>query len=176
VIKILVVYASGYGSTAETAKQMGKLLTRESVAVTVSQLPVVENLEQYDAIIVGSPIRYDHWMAAAKAFVKNNSDTLSKMPVAFFFNCLTLAQQTKETEKKADQYAEKIISLNEQIKPLSVGRFGGVLDYTKMPFFLRLIFKAFGSIARLEAGDYRNWNEIHQWTKDIEVKFIEVLK
>ena len=173
--KILVAYASGYGSTAEVAREMGESLTQDGITVTVSQLPFVDNLEQYDAVIVGSAIRYDRWMPAAKDFVINNSDTLDKMPVAFFFNCLTLARRTDKNEEKAQQYAKQLLSLNENVKPLSIGGFPGVLDYTKMPFFIRIIFKIFGYIMGLPPGDYRDWKEIRQWTKDIEVQFITLL-
>jgi len=173
--KVLIAYASGYGSTAEVAREMGETLMQEGISVTVSQLPGNHSPEQYDAVIVGSAIRYDRWMPAAKEFVINNSATLDKMPVAFFFNCLTLARRSDETEEKAHQYARQLFSLDEKVKPLSVGRFPGVLDYTKMPFFIRTIFKIFGFIAGLQPGDYRDWKEIRQWTKDVEVQFKTLL-
>ena len=168
---ILVVYASGYGSTAEVAQAIGGHLTREEISVTVKQLPFSECLDQYDAVVVGSAIRYDRWMPAAKAFVLNNKDTLERIPVAYFFCCLTLAQRTKETENKANQYAYQLYNLAERINPSSIGQFAGVLDIAKMPLLLRIIFRIFGAIIGLKPGDYRNWQEIQQWSDDFMAIF-----
>jgi len=175
-LRILIAYVSGYGSTAEVAQEMGKHLTEGGISVTVSPLPHIDNLAQYDAVIIGGAIRYDRWMPVAREFVKKHESHLAKIPVAYFFNCLALARRTEETENKANQYAHQLMALTDQVKPLSIGRFAGVLDYTKMPFFLRMIFKVFGSIVGLQEGDYRDWQAIHQWTKDVEVQFVEVLK
>jgi len=171
--KILVTYASGYGSTAEVAQEIAKCLSETGATATIHQLPFVENLDQFDAVIIGSPIRYDRWMPDARNFVITNQELLSNLPIAFFFNCLTLVRLTDETKRKANQYADKLFALSPQVKPISVGQFAGVLDYSKMPFFLSLVFKIFGSIMGLPEGDYRDWSAIHRWTQDVAIKFSE---
>ena len=167
---ILITYASGFGSTAEVAHNIGKYLTEAGCLVEVLSPDEINNLNQYDVVIVGSPIRYDRWMPEARAFVIDNQEQLSKLPTAYFFCCLTLAIRTDDTEKKARQYAEKLNNLSPLVKPMSIGRFAGVLDLKKMPFFMRVVFKIFSVVIGIKDGDYRDWNEIHQWCKDIATK------
>ena len=167
---ILVTYASAYGSTAEVAHKIGKYFTEQGSIVAVLRPTEVKNINQYDVIIVGSPIRYEHWMPEARTFVIDNQEHLSKVPVAYFFCCLALAIRTDDTERKGKQYADKLIVLSSQVQPLSIGRFAGVLDFSKMPFPIRFIFKIFSKIIGLKEGDHREWNEIQQWTKDLASK------
>ena len=167
---ILITYASGYGSTAEVAQEIGRYLVEEGFTVEVLTPAEVASLSQYDAVIVGSPIQYDRWMRETREFVIKNQEYLSKHPVAYFFNCLALAVRTDETEKKAMQYTNKLNSLSSHVQPLSIGKFAGVLDFRKMPILLRFIFKIFGAITGLKEGDYRDWNEIRLWAKNLAIK------
>lgn len=168
---ILITYASGYGSTAEVANNIGKYLSEEGLLVSVLSAADIENLNQYDAIIVGSPIQYDRWMPEVRSFVIDNQEHLSKVPVAYFFCCLTLAIRTDGTEKKARQYADKLYDLSQLVKPMSIGRFAGVLDLKKMSFPMRVVFKIFSMIVGIKEDDYRDWSEICQWSKDVATKF-----
>ena len=164
---ILVTYDSGYGSTAEVAGQIEKSLCEADLLVDLQPVDNIKNLEQYSAVIIGSPIRYDRWMPAAKSFVLNHQQQLSKIPVAYFFCCMTLARRTAETEQKAQHYAEMLANLAPQVNPISIGQFSGVLDLTKMSLPLHLLFMIFSKISGIKPGDYRNWKEIRKWAKAI---------
>ena len=117
--------------------------------------------------IIGSAIQYDRWMPEATEFVTANQSILSKIPVAYFFTCLVLSKQTEKADHKAMAYSGKLFSLVPQIKPLSVGRFAGVLDYSKMSFFFRIIAKGIFAIIEVPEGDYRDWDAIGSWAKGI---------
>ena len=168
---ILITYTSGYGSTAEVATNIGKHLSEEGFLVSILSPADVENITQYDAIIVGSPIQYDRWMPEVRSFVIDNQEHLSKVPVAYFFCCLTFAIRIDSTEKKARQYADKLYDLSQCVKPISIGRFAGVLDLKKMSFLMHVFFKIFSMIIGVKEDDYRDWNEIRQWSKDVATKF-----
>ena len=100
----------------------------------------VNDLNNYDAVIIGSSIQYDRWMPEATEFVTANQNILSKLPVAYFFTCLALSiQNEKAAKKKAMAYSDKLYALIPQVKPVGVGRFAGVLDYNKLSFFILLI-------------------------------------
>lgn len=167
---ILITYASGFGSTAEVAEQIGKNLAEQGLQVKVLLPSKIENLDQFDAVIIGSPIRYDRWMPEARSFVMNNQEQLSKLPVAYFFCCLALAKQNGDTEIKGQQYADKLTRLSPLVKPISIGRFAGVLDFRKMSLPMRLVFKLFSMIVGIKEGDYRDWNDIRQWSKSVAEK------
>jgi len=168
--KILVAYASQFGTTGEVAEAIGAVLRQGGATVETKWVKTVKDLNSYDAVIIGSAIQYDRWMPEAREFVTTNQDILSKLPVAYFFTCLVLSKQTEKTERKAMAYSDKLYSLVPQVKPVSIGRFAGVLDYSKMSFFLRLIAKGLFAIIRVPGGDYRIWDAIHSWAKAMHLK------
>ncbi len=168
--KILIAYASQFGTTGEVAEAIGEVLCQAGSTVETKWVKNVKNLNNYDAVIIGSAIQYNKWMSEATEFVTAHQNILSKLPVAYFFTCLELSQQTERAEKQAMAYSDKLYTLVPQVKPLSVGGFAGVLDYSKMSFFLRLIFKGILSILGVQEGDYRDWDAIRSWAKGMHFK------
>jgi menaquinone-dependent protoporphyrinogen oxidase len=149
---------------------IGKILCQGGATVETKWVKNVKDLKNYDAIIIGSAIQYDRWMTEATEFVTANQNILSKLPVAYFFTCLVLSKQTEKAEHKAMVYSNKLYSLVPQVKLVSVGRFAGVLDYSKMSFFFRQIFKVISSITGVPEGDYRDWDTIRSWAKGFHYK------
>lgn len=165
--KILVAYASEFGTTREVAEVIGQVLCQAGATVEIKWVNNVKDLNAYAAVIIGSAIQYDKWMPEARKFVSSNQNRLSKLPVAFFFTCLTLSIQTAKTERQALAYADKLHALLPQTNLLSVGRFAGVLDYSKLPFLFRLISRIIFSIIGVQEGDYRDWATIRSWAEDV---------
>ena len=168
--KILLAYATKYGSTREVAEVIGQVSCQAGATVDIKCIKNVKDLSDYDAVIIGSAIQYDQWMPEARKFVTTHQNNLSKIPVAFFFTCLTLSSQTEKAEHQAMAYSDKLYALHPQIKPFSVGRFAGVLDYRKMSFFSRLIARGILTIFGVKEGDYRNWDAIRLWANDVHTK------
>jgi menaquinone-dependent protoporphyrinogen oxidase len=168
--KVLIIYSSQFGTTAEIAGFIGEVLCQSSATVETKWVNDVEDLNNYDAVIIGSPIQYDRWMLVANEFVRANQIILSKLPVAYFFTCLELSQQTEKTKRKAMSYSDKLYALTPRVQPVSVGRFAGVLDYSKMSFFFRLIAKGIFAIKGVSEGDYRDWDAIRQWAQNVHAK------
>jgi menaquinone-dependent protoporphyrinogen oxidase len=167
---ILVAYASQFGSTAEVAEAIAEVLGQEGNMVSTSHVGSVTDLNCYDAVIIGSAIQYDRWMPEARKFVTTHQHILSALPVAFFFTCLTLSIKSEKAERQAMTYSDKIRALAPQVEPVDVGCFAGVLDYSRLSFFWRLISKAFFSIMGVQEGDYRDWDAIRSWAKSANYK------
>jgi menaquinone-dependent protoporphyrinogen oxidase len=163
--KLLVAYASRFGSTAEVAKAIAEVLSQKGATVETLHVKNATDLNGYDAVIVGGAIHYDKWMAEAAAFVTTHEEALSALPVAYFFTCLTLSKQSEKAERQAMAYAAKLCALVPQVEPVDVGRFAGVLSYGRLPFFLRLLAKGVFSLLGVKEGDYRDWDAIHAWAK-----------
>ena len=70
-------------------------------------------------------------------------------------------------------YSGKLRALAPQVKPVDVGRFAGVLNYKKIPFFFRLIFKVILPILGVQEGDYRDWEAIRAWAKSMHFKLAD---
>ena len=168
--KILIAYASKSGTTEEVADFIGKLFIQKHFKVEIKSIKSVTDLKGYNAVIIGSAIQYDTWLPEVRQFTKNNMNTLTRVPVSFFFTCLALSQQSKKTRLKALTYSNKLHSLFPQLKPISVGQFAGVLNYSKMSFLYRILFKAIMPILGVEEGDYRNWDTIKDWAENVHSK------
>jgi len=167
---ILVAYASSYGATAGVAEAIAEVLSQAGASVVVKRIKSVESLESYDAVIIGSAIQYDHWMPEARQFVTTNQAFLNQVPVAYFFTCLALSVDNEATRQQAYKYSDKIKALSPTIKPVSIGRFAGAVNFSKMPFILRQLFKLFAKITGVKEGDYRDWNTIRTWAMQLHLK------
>lgn len=64
-------------------------------------------------------------------------------------------EQTRITREVAS-YLDPV---REVVQPVEVGLFAGAMDYSKLPFILRLMMKAMGS----PEGDFRDWEAIRTW-------------
>lgn len=166
--KILIAYASNSGSTAEVAAAIGDALCKEGNTVETKWIRNVKAIDNYDAVIIGSPILYENWMPEAREFVKNNQNTLKNMPVSYFITCMAMSRKEEAGLQQAIEYSDKLIALVPQVKPLSVGRFGGVLDYSKIPFLTSILVKVVMATHKVKEGDYRDWNAIRSWAKSID--------
>ncbi|MHA2099545.1 MAG: flavodoxin domain-containing protein [Candidatus Kariarchaeaceae archaeon] len=166
--KILVTYDGKFGSTGEVANFISQILTEEDKIVEMKKISDDHDLTSYDGVVIGCPIHYDKWNSSGRKFVKNNEEILSKIPVAFFFTCLVLSQNTEKANQKALGYSNKLYDLSSKVQPITIGQFAGVLDYSKMSFILKIIVKTIFRFIGVKEGDYRDWDLIRSWAKNID--------
>ena len=164
---VLIAYASESGSTAEVAQAIGDTLCGKGYTVETKWIKTVKSINDYDAVIIGSPIIYENWMPEVREFVENNKEILKNMPVAYFITCMALSGNKEGGMQQAIEYSDKLCTLVPQIKPVNVGRFAGRLDYSKIPFFKRVLVKGAMAIHDVKEGDYRDWNAIRSWAGSI---------
>lgn len=161
--RVLVVYASKYGSTGGVADAIGKELCGKDVAADVAFIKNAGNIRSYQGVIIGSAIYMGKWMSEATDFVKENSGVLCNVPVAYFLVGMTLA---KNPEKRADVLSsiEPILKAVPEIKPVGIGTFAGAMDYNNLSWINKKILKSKGT----PEGDFRDWNAIRSWAMDIK--------
>jgi menaquinone-dependent protoporphyrinogen oxidase len=167
--KVLVTYASKYGSTGGVADAVGKELCSKGVAADVALIKNVVNLSSYQGVVIGSAIYMGKWMPEAEDFVKKNRDILRQVPVAYFLVCMTLSQPTEEKQAKVLSYMDPILKAAPEIKPVGIGTFAGALDYNNLSWIYKTVMKSKGS----PEGDFRDWNTIRTWAREpVYAKFI----
>jgi menaquinone-dependent protoporphyrinogen oxidase len=164
--KILVAYASRTGSTGEVAEAIGQVLCEAGAAVDVRSAKEVTDLSPYRAVIVGSAIRVGKWLPEVLRFVERHGEALSRMPVAYFAVCLTLKEDTEENRREVSAYLDPVCEI---VQPVDVGLFAGAMDYSKLPFILRLVMKAMKS----PKGDFRDWEAIRAWANRVHDRLIQ---
>ena len=170
--RILVAYASHFGTTGDVAKAIGKALQDQGALVETKAIEAVQDLSDYDAVIVGSAIRYDKWMPQAIKLVGQHEEALGKVPVAFFFTCLALSVRNAKARRQGQAYADSLSASFSQVTPVSVGGFAGVLDYTKLSMLTRLAAKIAFAFLGVKEGDHREWATIKAWAQNIGPKLL----
>jgi len=160
--KVLVAYASKRGATAEIARKVGEVLRQEGLDVDVVPAKQVSNPEEYQAVIIGSAAYMGMWRKEAVNLLKNNEKLLSERAVWIFSSGPTGEGDPVELVQgwRFPKAQQPII---ERIKPRDIAVFHGKLDPDTMNFFEKAIIKNVKSAI----GDFRDWNAITAWAKDI---------
>jgi menaquinone-dependent protoporphyrinogen oxidase len=164
--KILVTYASRFGSTAGVAEAIGKTLADSGVQVDIFPMKEVKDLSPYQAVVAGSAINAGAWLPEAMQFVQTHQAELNQKPFAAFLVCMTLAM------RNADQYrghvADWLAPVRALVRPVSEGLFAGGLDINKIPSFSdRLKFRLSVIFGVWNEGDHRDWNAIRNWAESL---------
>ena len=83
--KVLVAYASSYGSTQEIAEVISKTLRSQGLVVDLKPIRNVRILEGYSAVVLGAPLYMFHWHKDARRFLSQHRKILTdNLPVAIF--------------------------------------------------------------------------------------------
>jgi menaquinone-dependent protoporphyrinogen oxidase len=167
--RVLVTYASKYGSTGGVADAIGKELCSRDLTADVALIENARDIGSYQGVVIGSAIYMGRWMSEAADFVKENRDTLSRVPVAYFLVCMTLSQPTEKNRSEVLSYIDPILKAVPEIRPVAIGTFAGALYYSNLSWLTRKIMKSKGA----PEGDFRDWNAIRAWAKEpVHAKFV----
>lgn len=160
--RVLVTYASKYGSTGGVADVIGKELCSREVATDVVLIRNASNVSSYQGVVIGSAIYMGKWMSEAVDFVKKNKDILRQVPVAYFLVCMTLSRPTDKNRAEVLAYMDPILKAVPEIRPVGIGTFAGALDYNNLSWLYKKILKFKGA----PEGDFRDWNAIRAWAQE----------
>jgi menaquinone-dependent protoporphyrinogen oxidase len=165
--KILVTYASRFGSTEGVAKAIGKTLSENGVVVDVLPMKEVRDLSAYQGVVAGSAINAGAWLPEARHFMEAHRAELATKPFAAFLVCMTL------TMRNADQYRSHITTwlapVRSLVHPVSEGLFAGALNINKIPSFGdRMKFRLSVLFGVWKEGDHRDWNAINNWALELK--------
>ena len=162
--KILVTYASRFGSTAGVAEAIGKTLAEQGAQVDVLPMRDVKDLAPYQAVVAGSAINGGQWLPEAMQFVQAHQADLARKPFAAFLVCMTLTMRGDYRQHVAT-WLEPVRAL---VKPVSEGLFAGALEIAKIPSFSdRLKFRVSVAFGVWKEGDHRDWNAIRAWAESL---------
>jgi menaquinone-dependent protoporphyrinogen oxidase len=164
--KILVTYASRFGSTKDVAQAIGKTLSEAGADVDVLPMSRVNELSMYKAVVAGSAINGGAWLPEAIQFLRDHLGELKHKPFAAFLVCMTLTMKNGgQYRSHVDTWLDPVRTL---VKPVSTGLFAGKLDISKIPSFGdRLKFRLSVLFGIWKEGDHRNWNAIRQWAVEL---------
>jgi menaquinone-dependent protoporphyrinogen oxidase len=180
--KTLIIFDTVSGST----KEMAEIIRDEikGTLVDIFRVDDIKSLNGYDAVIIGSPIRFGGFTAKIKKFIKKYWNELSSKKIILYFSSLyiinlkeekqaevtlyidpTLNMQTisRKNASSMDKthslgcYYKTILKQTSGIIPDSVAYFNGRLDLQQLNLFLRLFMKIVISLTTKErVGEFLN--------------------
>jgi len=179
--KILIAYGTRYGATTSTTEEIAKILRDKGFEVKVVNLKKekVQDINEYDLVIIGSGMKMEMWTSKAKAFLKKFSSELKKKKVAIFVSSGGRALMEYKGER------DEIVRINKKyledkaskydLNPISMTMFGGIWDYNQMGKIYRKFLEAErenfipAGFKETEPGVYdsRNWDEIRIWANEL---------
>ena len=123
--RVLIAYASHFGSTGDIAAAIGETLSNRGLAVDVKPIKEVCQINEYQALLLGSAVQYGTWLPEAIDFVKSNRQALNHVPVALFTVHITNLGNDETSRKNRMAFLEEIRPL---LTPVDEVFFAGKFD------------------------------------------------
>ena len=161
---ILVAYATRHSSTGGIAEHIADVLCGLNHKVDLRYVENVSSIEGYDAVIVGSAIYEFNWLLVATDFIERFKLPLASMPVAYFFGCAGLKEDTEENQEGVLVFIDPVLTKYPDVVPVDIGRFGGGADFSRLDAFEKMIMNFIGVT---ESEDWRDWEKIGAWAEKV---------
>ena len=170
-MRILVGYASKYGSTRQIAQRIAEKL--RDGGHKASSLDVWHaDPTSYDAFVIGSSAYINSWLKNARAFVFKHRELLAQRPVWLFssgplgFSPVDPQGRDQLDTAEPREFAE----FADEIRPRGTKVFYGKLDPARLNMRDRFIRAMPGATELMPAGDFRDWEAIEAWAEHISLE------
>ena len=171
--KVLVAYASKYGSTQEVADAIAETLRESGFEVDLQPMRKVRTLAGYAAVVLGAPLYFGLWHKDALNLLSRYEDALVQRPVVIF----ALGPNSHDEKEMQGSRAQldKELAKFPWLTPVVIEVFGG-----KYPAKLRLPESLIASLPASPlhgkpASDVRDWTAIRAWASSLAKKFQPVI-
>jgi menaquinone-dependent protoporphyrinogen oxidase len=179
--KVLVVYASRHGGTRGIAERIGDVLRTEGLEADVAAADQARDVRAADAFVVGSGVYMGSWLKEAIDFLTKNEATLTSRPLWLFSSGPLpgssasksagdpLADALGPEEGPGSGGRKKVAELSAATHPRDHRVFLGAFDPNDAPRAMseRLVRMMPASKDLLPAGDFRDWEAIEAWSREI---------
>jgi menaquinone-dependent protoporphyrinogen oxidase len=156
-MRVLVTAATKYGATTEIAQTIAEVLGDHGLEPTVLPPEQVQEVDSYDAVVVGSAVYAGHWLKPARELVERHAAALARRPV-WLLSSGPVGDPPKPDEDPVD-VADLLALTHAREHRIFAGR----LVRKQLSFPERAIVSAL----RVPEGDFRDWTEIRRWAAGI---------
>jgi menaquinone-dependent protoporphyrinogen oxidase len=156
-MRVLVIAASKHGSTAEIATALGEALAHRGTTVTVADARDVADMEEYDAVVLGSAVYAGRWRKEARELAEAHGSFLASRSV-WLFSSGPVGDPLKPEEDPVD--VKQIIAI---VGARGHRVFAGKIDKSR----LSLAEKAIVASLKVPEGDYRDFGAVTAWAGEI---------
>jgi menaquinone-dependent protoporphyrinogen oxidase len=167
--RVLVAYATRYGSTQEVAEAVAATLRERGIAVDIGPMREVRGLEGYRAVVLGAPLYMFRWHKDALHFLTRHRTALTARPVAVF--ALGPFHNEEKDYQEVRRQLDKELAKFPWLNPQAITIFGGKFDPQKLTFPHNLV----PALKNMPASDVRDWAAIRAWSNDLAELFQPVL-
>jgi menaquinone-dependent protoporphyrinogen oxidase len=167
-MKVLVSAASKHGATSEIAEEIAKALREalQEYGVGSDEEPVVDvlspeqvsSVEDYDAVVLGSAVYAGHWLEPARELARDHAEALSERPIWLFSS-----GPVGDPPKPPEEDSVDVAGILEATGARDHRVFSGKLDRSTLGFAEKAIMLA----VRAAEGDFRDWEAIREWAREI---------
>jgi menaquinone-dependent protoporphyrinogen oxidase len=179
--RVQVVYGSRHGGTQGIAERIAEVLRAEGLQAELARAEDAGAVDTADAVVVGSGVYMGSWLKEAVQFLERNQSTLASRPL-WLFSSGPLPGST--AQKPADDPLadalgpedgpgsggrKKLAELSAATHPRDHRVFLGAFDPTDPPKAMseRIVRMMPASKGLLPAGDFRDWDAIETWAREI---------
>lgn len=179
--RVLVVYGSRHGATRGIAERILEVLRTEGLGGDVADANDLRaDLPPADAYVIGSGVYMGSWLPEATSVIERNEAMLATRPLWLFSSGPLLGSTAKMSgdpiadalgpaEGPGSGGRKKIEELSAITHPLDHRVFAGAFDPADPPRAIaeRLVRMMPMSKGLLPPGDYRDWEAIEAWAREI---------
>lgn len=155
---VLVTAASRHGSTVEVADRITDVLREELAgsawSVERREVDEVRNVDEYDAMVIGSAVYMGRWMRPAKRLVQ-------RLTGREFLGVWLFSTGPVDAEEPAQAVARTVLTDHPDVVDHVI--LGGKLDVDQLSGLEHLVVAGLGK----PSVDHRSWPEIEEWARSI---------
>ncbi|MDO9086472.1 MAG: flavodoxin domain-containing protein [Anaerolineaceae bacterium] len=155
--KILIGYATRYGSTQEVSEVIASTLREAGFEVDVKLVQEIKSLSDYKAVILGAPLFMFHWHKDVLRFLSRNQKILLDTQVAIFSLGPTHDPYDEQEWRDSWSQLNKELENYSWLMPVEIEMFGGRYDPDLLKFPLKMM------AGKTPASDIRDWDMIRAW-------------
>ena len=165
----LVTYGTGEGQTAKVAQYIESVLVDRGHDVTTRHVSNVSrvSVDEFDGVLVGSPLNNRRHLPAVIEFVERNRESLAARPSAFFQLSMASAIPLRWAREGAMEYVDDMIEATGW-RPDRIGLFAGAVKYTQYDRPTRLLFKLISAVTTGGTDtsrdyEYTDWDAVERF-------------
>jgi menaquinone-dependent protoporphyrinogen oxidase len=162
--RVLVAFATEYGSTQEVAEAIAAALRERGLEADMRRAREVRSLDGYNAVVLGAPLYMFKWHKDALGFLARHRSALAERPVAIF--ALGPFHDEEKDWQEVRSELDKELAKFPWLAPASIKIVGGKFDPTK----LRFPWNMLPALKQMPACDLRDWTAIRAWASDLTTK------
>lgn len=156
--RVLVAYGTKHGATREIAEAIAEELREAGHEVDCLSAELVQNLDAYDAAVIGSAVYMKRWRREAHRLLKREAKALAATPLWIFSS-----GPCGENPDPSWSEPRKVVSKVERLGTRDHVVFGGRLPLEPSGFIERGMVNS----SPPEHRDLRDWDAIRKWAGGI---------